>query len=247
MDNSGAIIGPLLASLLLFIFPLKYGYIFILATVPAVLGVITILLFIKEKKERILSNNNKISFRQLPRKFYFFLFIIFIFSLGNSTDALLLVKTSETGIKPAYVPFIYMLFNTVSVFLAVPSGKLSDKIGREKLIVTGFFIYALVYFLFGAFNHIGVFVFAFILYGIYSAFTDSCQKALISDLTGIEIKGTGFGIYHAILGITLLPASLIAGLLYDKVNAGAPFFFGSMMSLLAAILLILYMLCFRNK
>jgi MFS family permease len=240
MDNSGAIIGPLLAFLLLSVFPVQYDYIFLLATIPALLGVITIILLVRERHAMESHSRERISLRQLPKSFYFFLAIIFIFSLGNSTDALLLVKTSETGIKQSYVPFLYMIFNTVSVLLAIPIGKLSDKKGRGNLILLGFLIYALVYFLFGAFCSIKVFIPAFVLYGCYSALTDTCQKAMISDIVSKEIKGTGFGVYHAVLGITLLPASVIAGLLYDRVNSGAPFYFGAAMALLAAVLMALY-------
>ncbi|MCK9625887.1 MAG: MFS transporter [Bacteroidales bacterium] len=246
MDNSGAIIGPLIAAVLLYFFPLNYSNIFLLATIPAILGVLSIVIFIKEAKTEK-KESSKFSFTQIPKKFYFFLIIIFVFTLGNSADALLLVKTTETGIKEAYVPFVYMLFNTVSVFLAVPIGKISDKIGREKLIILGFFIYAIVYYFFGRFNSISVFIFLFILYGFYSALTDSSQKAMISDIVSKEVKGTAYGIYHAVLGITLLPASLIAGVLYDKVNANAPFYFGSTMAILATILMIIYTLTYKKR
>jgi len=242
MDNSGAIIGPLTAFLLLYLFPRDYTNIFLIATIPAILGVITIAVFIKEAKVRKAENAPKISPKNLPKKFYFFLFIVFIFTLGNSSDALLLVKTTETGINEAYVPFVYMIFNTVSVLLAVPIGKLSDKVGRERLIIPGFLIYALVYFLFGRYNNIHIFTGLFVLYGVYSALVDGSQKALISDIVSKELKGTGFGLYHALLGITLLPASLIAGTLYDKVNSNAPFYFGSIMALTAAILMIIFLL-----
>ncbi|HPE41191.1 MAG TPA: MFS transporter [Bacteroidales bacterium] len=244
MDNSGAIVGPLIAFVLLTIFPLNFTNIFLIATIPAILGVLTIIIFIKEAK---VENHNpqKISLKKLPKNFYFFLVIIFVFTLGNSADALLLVKTSETGINKAYIPFVYMIFNTVSVILAIPIGKLSDKIGREKLIIIGFIIYAIVYYLFGQFNNFSIFILLFILYGVYSAFTDGSQKAMISDIISPDMKGTGFGIYHSVLGITLLPASLIAGLLYDKVNANAPFYFGSIMALLASLLMVIYL--FTNK
>jgi MFS family permease len=242
MDNSGAIVGPLLAFVLLSLFPSDYRLIFLIAAIPAILGVINIILMIREKKVEQLENRTKIPIKKLPRQFYFFLLIVFVFSLGNSTDALLLIKTSETGIKQSYIPFIYMIFNTVSVLLAIPAGKLSDKKGRGKLILLGFLFYVLVYFLFGAFNHIAVFVFAFILYGAYSAFTDSCQKAMVSDLVSSDARGTGFGLYHAVLGIALLPASVVAGLLYDRVNPGAPFFFGAIMALLASLLMVMFIL-----
>ena len=247
MDNSGAVVGPLIAFLLLSIFPLNYSYIFLLATIPAILGVLTIIIFIKEAKAEKKETTNKISLKLLPKKFYFFLIIIFVFTLGNSADALLLVKTSETGIDKSYIPFVYMIFNTVSVLLAIPIGKLSDRIGREKLIILGFIVYAIVYYFFGRFNSINVFIFLFMLYGFYSALTDGSQKAMISDIVSKDLKGTGFGIYHAVLGITLLPASLIAGLLYDRVNSNAPFYFGSVMALIATILMIIFTILNKRK
>ena len=245
MDNSGAIIGPLAAFFLLKYLPLNYGNIFLLATIPAIIGVITIIVFIHEPikdKENQEKGKKKISLRDLPKRFYFFLVVIFIFSLGNSTDTLLLIKTYETGIDKAYIPFIYMIFNTVSVFLAIPIGKLSDRIGREKLIIAGFFVYAIVYFCFGSYNSINIFLILFILYGLYSALTDGSQKSMVSDLVGCELKGTGFGIYHAVIGITLLPASIIAGYLYDNYGSKVPFYFGAIMSLSASLLMIVFTL-----
>lgn len=239
MDNSGAIVGPLTAFLILYLFPLNYHFIFLLATIPAVLGVITILVFIKEAKAEM-RTPVEFRFRQLPRRFYIFIVIIFVFTLGNSADALLLVKTAETGINKSYVPFVYMIFNTVSVFLAIPAGKISDRVGREKLIIAGFAVYSVVYFLFGRFNNLNIFIILFILYGVYSALADGSQKALISDIVSKDLKGTGYGLYHAVLGITLLPASLIAGLLYDHVNSDAPFYFGAVMSMIATVLMIIF-------
>lgn len=247
MDNSGAIVGPLAAFILLYLFPLNYTNIFLIATIPALLGVLSIVIFIKETKSENVGNNNKFHLKQLPRKFYFFLAIIFVFTLGNSADALLLVKTTETGINKAYIPFIYMIFNVISVFLAIPIGKISDKVGREILIILGFLLYATVYYLFGQYNSINIFVFLFILYGVYSALTDTSQKAMISDIVSKDLKGTGYGIYHAVLGITLLPASLIAGVLYDKVNSNAPFYFGSAMALMATILMIVFVIFEKRK
>lgn len=247
MDNSGAIIGPLIAFFVLSIFPLNYSYIFLLATIPAIFGVITIILFIKEAKAEKSEAPTKVPLKQLPKKFYFFLMVIFVFTLGNSADVLLLVKTSETGVDKAYIPFIYMIFNTVSVLLAIPMGKLSDKIGREKFIIFGFLVYAIVYYCFGRFNSINIFIFLFMLYGFYSALTDGSQKVMISDIVSKDLKGTGYGIYHAVLGITLLPASVIAGLLYDKVNSNAPFYFGSVMASIATILMIIFTILGKEK
>lgn len=241
MDNSGAIIGPLLAAFLLIIFPFNYANIFLLATIPAIMGVLTIVFFIKEaKSEKKEKNTTKISLKQLPKKFYFFLTIIFVFTLGNSSVSLLLVKTAETGINESYIPFMFMITAIVSVFFAMPIGKLSDRIGREKLIIIGFFVYVVVYYLFGRFNNISIFIFSFALYGFFLALTEGTQKAMISDIVSKNLIGTAYGIYSAVLGIALLPASLIAGLLYDKVNSNAPFYFGSIMALLATFLMLAF-------
>jgi len=252
MDNSGAIVGPLIAAVILYAVPVEnplsgYRIIFWIAAIPAVMGVLTIIFLVEESKKRDTPVRSSISLRQLPRNFYFFLAIIAIFTLGNSTDALLLVRTSETGISPSRIPFIYMMFNMVSVILAIPIGKLSDRMGRGRLITLGFLLYSLIYFLFGSLTDIRIYVGLFILYGVYSALTDTCQKSLVSDLIAKEMKGTGFGLYHAVLGIMLLPASIIAGYLYDHVSAGSPFYFGSMMSFLAAVLMAVFLFANRKK
>ncbi len=240
MDNSGAILGPLLAFLLLLFHPGDFRLIFLLAGIPGILGMFVLVFGIREAKKRKESLMKNFRFSDFPKRFYLFLAIIFIFTLGNSTDALLMVKANEVGIKITFIPLVYLVSSVVSVFLAIPFGSLSDRIGREKLLIAGFLIYSLVYFGFGVTANVYVIVALFALYGIYSALTDGVQKAMISDLTDENKKGTGMGIYNAMLGITLLPASLIAGLLYDKVNSSIPFYFGGVMSLLALLLMLIY-------
>jgi MFS family permease len=240
MDNAGAILGPLMAFWLLLAFPGNYRRIFLIATIPAVLGVITVLLFIKEAKKRKEDLPGKIRLKDFSKRYYLFLFIAVIFTLGNSTDALLLVKAEEVGIKVAMIPLVYMVLNSVAVFLSVPMGSLSDRIGREKLIIFGFLLYSLVYFGFGTTQGQGMILLLFALYGVYSAATDGVQKALVSDLVDQDKKGTALGLYNAILGITLLPASLIAGVLYDNVSSMAAFYFGAMMAFIAAIMMFIF-------
>ncbi len=237
MDNSGAIIGPLLASLMLYLMADDYHSLFLWATIPAVLGVLAVIIGVKEAGGVDKKARKMVSLRQLPRRYYLFLLVVFIFSLGNSSDALLIIKTSETGVNKAWIPIIYMIFNVVSVIFAVPFGKLSDRIGRERLIVAGFAVYALTYFLFGSFSSLGTLIPLFILYGIYSALTDVSQKSFISDITTKEMKGTGYGLYHAVLGLTLLPASFLGGWMYDHLGNRLPFYFGATMSLIACILM----------
>ena len=237
MDNSGAILGPLGAFGLLLLFPEDYRKIFLIAGIPAILSIFVIIFGIKEAKKDKDSLFKKFHFRDFSKKFYLFLGIVFIFTLGNSTDTLLLVKANEVGVKVTFIPLVYLITNLVSVVLAIPIGTLSDKIGKEKILLFGYMIYAIVYFGFGITSSIEVIVFLFALYGLYSATTDGIQKAFISDSVDSNKQGTGLGIYNALLGITLLPASMIAGVLYDKVNSSVPFYFGAVTSVVSAILL----------
>lgn len=246
MDNTGAIVGPLIAFALLSVFPGNFHGVFLLAGIPAILGILVLIFGIREakkSKEQLLS---KFRFRDFSKKYYLFLGIIFLFTLGNSTDALLMVKANEVGIKVVYIPLVYLIMNTVSVILAIPLGTLSDKIGKEKLLAFGYLIYALAYAGFGATNSISVIMCLFALYGLYSAATDGIQKALISDLLDANKKGTGLGIYNALLGVTLLPASIIAGLLYDHINSSVPFYFGAFTAILSAILMVAFHKCFKS-
>ena len=240
MDNSGAIIGPLLAACILIFFPNDYRMVFLFAAVPGLLGLISLIAFVKEAKSEKAAPLGKITYKDFSAQYYIFLGIIFVFTLGNSTDALLLIKAGDLGIRAVYIPVLYLLFNAVSVIFAVPAGILSDRIGRGKLIIMGYLLYSLIYFGFGNTNNQVVLVMLFALYGLYSALTDGVQKALVSDLVNEDKRGTGLGIYNCLLGITLFPASVIAGLLYDHVDNQAPFYYGSIMALVAAGLMIIF-------
>lgn len=190
----------------------------------------------RDKAERL----GRITLKDFSPKYYAFLGIVFIFTLGNSTDALLLIKASDIGVEAAFIPIIYLIFNSVAVIFSVPAGILSDKIGRERLIIFGYLLYSVIYFGFGRTNNQGVIILLFAFYGLYSAVTDGIQKALVSDLIDKRKRGTGLGLYNCIVGITLLPASVIAGLLYDHVNNRAPFYYGSIMALVASILMLTF-------
>jgi MFS family permease len=240
MDNSGAIVGPLAAFILLVFFPENYRLIFLLAGIPAVLSILVIIFGIKEAKKDQESLFKKFHFKDFPSRFWLFLVIVFVFTLGNSTDALLMVKANEVGVKVAFIPLVYMITSIVAVLLAIPVGSLSDRVGKEKILIAGYLIYAVVYYGFGVTTHTGAIVALFAMYGLYSAATDGIQKAFISDITDKNRQGTGLGIYNALLGITLLPASLIAGFLYDKVNSRVPFYFGAATALVSAVLMIFF-------
>lgn len=247
MDNSGAIIGPFAAFLLLSALPGNYRLIFILAGIPAMLAILVIIFGIREAKKSKSELFTKFHFKDFPRRYYLFLGIVFVFTLGNSTDALLLVKANEVGIKVAFIPMVYLLTNLISVLSSIPLGSLSDKIGKEKILIAGYLIYAVVYYGFGITTSTAAVVSLFALYGLYSAATDGIHKAFISDLIDKNKKGTGLGIYNALLGITLLPASLIAGLLYDKINSSVPFYFGAATGVISAVLMLIFFFLQNNN
>lgn len=247
MDNSGAIAGPLIAFFMLTALPGNYRLIFLIAGIPALLAIAVIAFGIKEAGKQKHELFNKFHFRDFPPKYWFFLAIVFIFTLGNSTDALLLVKANEAGLRVAFIPLVFLLTNAVSVVASIPVGSLADRIGKERILITGFLIYAVVYFGFGFSEGKGALIALFALYGIYSAATDGIQKAFISDSIDSNKKGTGLGIYNGLLGITLLPASLIAGVLYDKVNSSVPFYFGAVTASISAILMLVFLLRFKKS
>ena len=247
MDNSGAIAGPLIAFFMLTALPGNYRLIFLIAGIPSLMAIAVIAFGIKEAGKQKHELFNKFHFRDFPPKYWFFLAIVFIFTLGNSTDALLLVKANEAGLKVAFIPLVFLLTNAVSVVASIPVGSLADRIGKEKILITGFLIYAVVYFGFGFSEGKGALIALFALYGIYSAATDGIQKAFISDSIDSNKKGTGLGIYNGLLGITLLPASLIAGVLYDKVNSSVPFYFGAVTASISAILMLVFLLRFKKS
>jgi MFS family permease len=236
----GAIVGPLIAFGLLMLYPGNYPLIFIVSGIPGLFGILVILFKIKEAGKQPGQLLQQFRFRDFSKKYYLFLGIIFVFTLGNSTDALLLVKANEIGVKVAFIPLVYLVTSIVSVLLAIPMGALSDKIGKERLLIGGYLVYALVYFGFGFSSDFKVIISLFALYGLYSAMTDGIQKAFVADAVDKNKRGTGLGLYNSLLGITLLPASLIAGLLYDHVNSSVPFYFGACTALISVILLLIY-------
>ena len=249
MDKTGAILGPLFAWVVMYIAAKNHGsptlwdykLFFILASIPAFLGVITICLFIKDVTTEDKSKMGKVSLKDFDKKFYAFLAIAFIFSLGNSTDSLLLLRAQDTGIHQSTVPLVYLICNFSAMALAVPIGILSDKLGREKIIIIGYLIYSVVYYGFAKVGAPGTVFALFALYGVYGAACDGIQKALVADLIGSKNRGTALGLFNAAIGITLLPASVIGGLLWDAdPTHSLPFIFGAIMALISAVLLFIF-------
>lgn len=240
MDSFGAVIGPLLAMVLLLFFKDNIRIVFFLALIPSVIGVILLILFVKEKRPAAKSKKVKIDFRwsNLSPRLKLFLIISFVFALGNSSDAFILLRAKDLGLTTIFVTLTYVLYNTVQTLFATPAGQLADKIGARKVFGIGMFIFALVYFLLGIITTPKLMWIIFPIYGLYIAFTDGVSKAYIARFITEKNSGTYFGIYQSGIAFCQFFASFIGGLLWTKISPSATFYFGSIMAILA--LLILY-------
>lgn len=235
MDTMGAILGPLLAFMILSISHQNYRLLFALAFIP---GLIAILLIIFGVKEIIQETKGifEFSFKYINAQLKTFLIIVIIFTLGNSSDAFLLLRARELGLGVPLIPILWLVFN-ISYFLwSYPAGVISDRIGRKKTLIFGFLIYTATY-TFLAFNKSVALLWPiFIMYGLYYGFTEGNLRAYVADLTSPEHRGTIFGIYHTLVGITLLPANLTMGYLWQRFGFGVALLTGATFSLIAALL-----------
>lgn len=213
---------------------ISYRRIFLISMVPAVLGVLALLLIKERRSESVSTRKLSLNFRALDGRLKAFLIIVFLFTLGNSSNAFLLLRASGVGFDAQSVILLYFLFNIVASLLAYPLGRLSDLIGRRALLVGGYLIYGLVYI---GFAHVATrvgMVALFAVYGLYTAMTAGTERALITEIAPANLKGTMLGLHGTLVGIGLLPASLIAGFLWNTFGAAAPFWFGGILGLIAA-------------
>jgi len=211
--------------------------------IPAVLAVISLAWGAKDVPITSKRERPKITFKGLGKPFLTFMVIVGLFDLGNSSDAFLVLRAQERGLNVVGVLGMLVTFNLVYTLISTPAGSLSDRIGRQKVIVGGWLVYALIYLGFAVVGrgwHIWV-LYAF--YGVYYGLAYGTTKAMVADLVPADLRGTAYGTYNAVLGILDFPASLIAGFLWGGVGtwkgfgASAPFFFGAALSLIAAILM----------
>lgn len=239
LDTAGAATGPFLAFLILSVSHNNYRRVFLFSAIPGTLAILVLVFFLKEKAHKDHSvERPRITFASLSREFKIFTLVSTVFALGNSSDAFLLLRAQNLGIAVALVPIVYFLFNIVYTILAMPAGILSDRIGRKKVIIGGYLTFALIYLGFAIANR-AIYVWPlFALYGVYYALTEAVQKAFVGDLAPSGLTGTAMGTYNTLIGIAMLPASLIGGALWQYFGAPATFFYGAGLAFLAAMLLL---------
>lgn len=245
LDMAGSAIGILIAYLILCssIGTASYKNIFIISIIPAVLSLF-IFFFIKEKKEqRVIKEREHFwnNAKKLNGQLKVYLLVAFLFTIGNSSNAFLLLRAQSVGFSDVTVIFLYFIYNITASILAIPAGKRSDKVGRKRVLVAGYIVFSIVYLGFAfAFNKVFM-ILLFVLYGVYTAMIAGVERAYIAEISPKELKGTMLGLQSTVVGIALLPASIIAGALWNGFGPMVPFVFGSAMSFLAAIILIFFM------
>lgn len=217
-----------------------YPRVFALSILPV--GVALVLLcFVREKRQPRPEKTREpfwTRWRALSRDLKLYLLVAFVFTLGNSSNTFLLLRAQSVGFSDTNVVLLYFLYNLVAALGSVPFGKLSDRVGRKRVLVAGYCTFALVYFGFAWARDAGLMIAVFALYGLYTAMTAGVERAFIAEVAPPELKGTMLGLHSTIVGVALLPASVIAGGLWQLLGPSAPFLLGGGLSLLAAALLV---------
>ncbi|MFA5308106.1 MAG: MFS transporter [Dehalococcoidales bacterium] len=259
MDTAGAVIGLAAAAIIiyvsqgssLFLTRESYRWMVIIGIIPAVLGVLVLLALVHEKG---LAKNVTAKESAAPKaaapfsaKFKIFLAVMAIFTLGNSSDFFVILRAQNLGTDVLGITLMLVLFNLTYVATSVPAGMLSDKLGRKKLIIIGWTIYALVYLGFALAGHAWAMWVLFACYGVYYGIVEGVARAFVADLVPAERRGTAYGYYHGVVGLMLLPASVLAGWLWDKVSPATPFYLGAGLAFLAMICMLVLVKETRQK
>jgi MFS family permease len=258
MDQFGAVIGPAVASLVLFLRPGGYRTVFWLSIIPGVLCVLVIVLFIRDRRRRAAEGAAEcpspsptdtvqvgaVGLGSAGRKqrlrgpLLAYLLVTGLFALGNSSDAFLILRAMDLQVATVMIPVLYLVFNLVYSSLSIPAGLLADRIGRRKVALIGFAIFAGAYAWMAVARSQAAVWGVFAVYGVYMGIADGNGRALLAEFSSGERHGTAFGAYHMVVGLGALPASVIAGLLYDHASAAAPFWVGAGAAALAGVLML---------
>jgi MFS family permease len=245
-DHAGAVVGPLIALACLQGLGMPIRHVFWVAAVPGALAVLVALVFVRER--RLAPAEPDTAARStpavasttatktpLPRAFWSGLAPMVLFTLGNSTDAFLLLRASQLGVPTALIPLLWVVLHVVKSASSTPGGALSDRLGRRPLIVTGWGLYAAVYAGFALAETQWQAWALFAVYGAVFGLTEGSEKALVAELVPAAQRGTAFGWYHALLGLAALPASVVFGTVWDRWSSGTAFLMGATLALMASV------------
>jgi MFS family permease len=245
MDTAGAVLGLALTAVIIYLvqgggleLSLKtYHWLVLVGVVPAVLAVLVLLFFVGERR-RPQTDTPREGFKGIggfDTRFKLFLAVMAAFTLGNSSDFFVILRAQNLGSSVLHVVLMLVVFNITYAVTALPAGTLSDRLGRRRIITMGWSIYVLVYLGFALASSLWQVWLLFAGYGVYYGMVEGTARAFVADLVPVEKRGTAYGLYHGVVGLALLPASLIAGWLWQAVNPAAPFYFGAALAFLAML------------
>lgn len=251
-DHAGAVLGPLAAFALLRWMGLDLRTVFWLAAIPGALAVIAVVFFVREAPRTVEQGSSARSAAEnrtavaptwatvagnhgMPRSFWSYLVVLLVFTLGNSTDAFLLVRAGQLGVPIALIPILWAGLHVVKSAASTPGGALSDRVGRVPTLIAGWTIYALAYLGFALASAQWHAWALFGLYGLFFALTEGAEKALVADLVPPETRGTAYGWFNLTIGLGALPASVLFGLVWDQRGPTAAFGLGATLAAIAAV------------
>jgi len=252
MDHAGAVVGPVAAALLMSSLGVPIRTVFLLSAIPAVV-VIAILLFgLKEKpyaarsvvEDKVKDHKSHTNFAS---DYKLYLISVGIFTLGNSTDAFLLLRMTDAGISAVSISLLWAAHHVIKMTSTYFGGRWSDELGYKPMIVIGWIIYAVIYLGFGIVGDKTLLIVLFLAYGLYFGLTEPAEKALVSRFAGVQSRGRAFGWFHGVIGIGALPASILFGILYKTFGAMVAFGLGAVLAIIAATMLSLLNLKTNNE
>ena len=245
LDKAGSALGILIVYFLLIGGVEDFRRIFLISSIPAIMG-LCMFIFVKERKtDQPLQSKKRFpffaSFKKTDRRLKLYLLVVLLFSLGNSSNVFLLLRAQSIGFDDASVILLFFAFTASASMLALPLGKLSDRVGRKTLLVSGYIMFSAVYLGFAFAASQPFLIGMFLLFGAHTAMISGAERAFVAEIAPSELKGTMLGLKSAVAGVALLPANVLAGVLWDAFSAAAPFAFGFAVSLIAALILILFL------
>ena len=255
MDKAGATIGLLIAALVVWLAQANtvdlsrptFQRIVLFSLIPAFLAVLSLVIGTKDVPVTGQRAAPKFSLRNLGKTFNIFLVIVSIFTLGNSSDSFLVLRAQNLGVSVTGILVMLAVYNLVISLVATPAGSLSDRVGRRRLIIVGWLVYAAIYLGFAFADTVWQVWLLYMVYGLYYGLAFGTANAMVADLVPENMRGTAYGTYHAVIGLLAFPSSLIAGILWEGAGAwggfgpSAPFFFGGTLALIAALLMAFWM------
>ncbi|HLF95388.1 MAG TPA: MFS transporter, partial [Planctomycetota bacterium] len=238
MDNLGGVLGMLLAAWMLARSGQDLRQVFFWTAIPAACVLLVIAVVLRDKPSTAPPAELKLTLKPFDPRFRWFLLTVVVFTLGNSSDLFILWRLSDLGLEDRWVPIVWCAHTAVRMVFAIPAGIAADRLGRKRVVLAGWIVYAAVYAGLGLTTSLPVAFVLVALYGLYWSLAESLLRAMVADLVPPELRGTAYGMYWFAVGITILPANLLFGLVWDRWHAGPAFLMEATFALVATGMLL---------